>query len=187
MAEVIQKAAAPKRSGVALGPNKVQGVVSQRPKRTAAVQGYIRSVLDTAPPGPIRVVSMCAGEGRDLLGVLADHQRQIRIAGHRQRAFERVQRRAHVHDVAAGVEHRQALLHLAGQQRVELALALVSAAPAGGHGSSAPPRPVSAAMRARSFSPLSPSARALRTARPAISIRRAVALKNSSSAESSPR
>jgi NADH-quinone oxidoreductase subunit I len=45
MAEVTQKAAAPKRSGVALGPNKVQGVVSERPKRTAAVQGYIPEVV----------------------------------------------------------------------------------------------------------------------------------------------
>jgi hypothetical protein len=50
-------------------------------QRLAAVQGYIRSVLDTAPPGPIRVVSMCAGEGRDLLGVLADHPRAGDVHG----------------------------------------------------------------------------------------------------------
>src|SRR5262245_23297137 len=42
-------------------------------QRLAVVQQYIRMVLDNAPPGPVRVVSMCAGEGRDLLGVLAEH------------------------------------------------------------------------------------------------------------------
>lgn len=45
-------------------------------QRLALVQGHIRVALDTLPPGPIRVVSMCAGQGRDLLGVLADHPRQ---------------------------------------------------------------------------------------------------------------
>ncbi len=39
-------------------------------RRLAQVQEYIRVALDAAPPGPIRVVSMCAGEGRDILGVL---------------------------------------------------------------------------------------------------------------------
>jgi hypothetical protein len=45
-------------------------------QRLAVVQGHIRSFLDDAPAGPIRVVSMCAGEGRDLLGVLVDHPRR---------------------------------------------------------------------------------------------------------------
>src|ERR1017187_7689886 len=30
---------------------------------------------DNAPPGPLRAVSMCAGQGRDLIGVLASHPR----------------------------------------------------------------------------------------------------------------
>lgn len=50
-------------------------------QRLAVVQGYIRAVLDGAPPGPIRVLSMCAGEGRDLLGVLADHPRAGDVHG----------------------------------------------------------------------------------------------------------
>ena len=33
------------------------------------------------PPGPIRVISMCAGEGRDLLGVLGDHPRRADVTG----------------------------------------------------------------------------------------------------------
>ncbi len=35
-----------------------------------------RQPLSDCPPGPIRVVSFCAGQGRDLLGVLADHPRR---------------------------------------------------------------------------------------------------------------
>ena len=49
--------------------------------RLLAVQGRIREALDERPPGPIRVVSMCAGEGRDLLDVLARHQRAADVRG----------------------------------------------------------------------------------------------------------
>jgi hypothetical protein len=44
--------------------------------RLALVQRRIRDALDAAPPGPIQVVSACAGQGRDLLGVLVDHPRR---------------------------------------------------------------------------------------------------------------
>jgi hypothetical protein len=44
-------------------------------RRLATVQGHVRAALDAAPPGPLRVVSGCAGQGRDLLEVLADHPR----------------------------------------------------------------------------------------------------------------
>jgi hypothetical protein len=45
-------------------------------RRLAVVQARIREALDQAGPGPIRVVSLCAGDGRDLLGILADHPRR---------------------------------------------------------------------------------------------------------------
>ena len=45
-------------------------------QRLAAVQQQIRLALDTAPPGPLRVISICAGQGHDLLGVLPDHPRR---------------------------------------------------------------------------------------------------------------
>jgi len=48
---------------------------SRLAQRLLVVQGLIRDAIDGRPPGPIRVVSACAGEGRDLLGVLADHPR----------------------------------------------------------------------------------------------------------------
>jgi hypothetical protein len=44
--------------------------------RLAAVQQRICLALDSAPPGPLKVVSVCAGQGRDLIGVLADHPRR---------------------------------------------------------------------------------------------------------------
>jgi hypothetical protein len=45
-------------------------------RRLKVVQEQIRAALDEAPPGPIRVISVCAGQGRDLLEVLADHARR---------------------------------------------------------------------------------------------------------------
>ncbi|GAA1372434.1 class I SAM-dependent methyltransferase [Streptomyces beijiangensis] len=45
-------------------------------RRLVAVDARIRAVLDSSPPGPLRVVSLCAGQGRDLLGVLVDHPRR---------------------------------------------------------------------------------------------------------------
>ncbi len=50
-------------------------------QRLAIVQRLIRDALDAAPPGPIRVLSMCAGEARDLAGVLADHPRRADVYG----------------------------------------------------------------------------------------------------------
>jgi hypothetical protein len=45
-------------------------------RRLEAVQARIRAALDSAPPGPLRVISLCAGQGRDLLGVLPGHPRR---------------------------------------------------------------------------------------------------------------
>lgn len=50
-------------------------------RRLVAVQRRIRQAIDDAPPGPISVLSMCAGQGRDLLGVLADHPRRADVRG----------------------------------------------------------------------------------------------------------
>ena len=48
-------------------------------RRLAAVQAQIAAALDRAPPGPLRAVSMCAGQGRDLIGVLAQHPRGAEV------------------------------------------------------------------------------------------------------------
>jgi hypothetical protein len=39
------------------------------------VQRHIRAALHAAAPGPIRVVSVCAGQGHDLIGALDGHPR----------------------------------------------------------------------------------------------------------------
>ncbi|MEE3718557.1 class I SAM-dependent methyltransferase family protein [Tumidithrix elongata RA019] len=44
-------------------------------QRLQIVQKYISASLDIAPAGKIQIVSACAGDGRDLLGVLATHPR----------------------------------------------------------------------------------------------------------------
>ncbi|HKB31416.1 MAG TPA: SAM-dependent methyltransferase [Streptosporangiaceae bacterium] len=44
-------------------------------RRLAVVQGRIRTALDSRPPGPLKAISICAGQGRDLISVLASHPR----------------------------------------------------------------------------------------------------------------
>jgi hypothetical protein len=44
-------------------------------QRLEIVREYIAYSLDAVPPGVIRLVSLCAGDGRDLLGTLASHHR----------------------------------------------------------------------------------------------------------------
>lgn len=44
-------------------------------RRLRAVQDQLRAALDRARPGAIRVLSLCAGQGRDLLDVLLVHPR----------------------------------------------------------------------------------------------------------------
>ena len=48
-------------------------------RRLVVVQARIRELLDRAAPGPIRVVSVCAGQGRDLLPVVAAHHRGAEV------------------------------------------------------------------------------------------------------------
>lgn len=45
-------------------------------RRLRAVQEQVRAGLSDAPAGALKVISLCAGEGRDLLDVLAEHPRR---------------------------------------------------------------------------------------------------------------
>ncbi len=45
-------------------------------RRLRTVQELLAAACDDAPPGPIRVISICAGQGHDLLGVLEHHVRR---------------------------------------------------------------------------------------------------------------
>jgi hypothetical protein len=53
---------------------------SAQTRRLRLVQEQIRGALDSAPPGPVRVLSLCAGQGRDLLEVLQDHPRRANVS-----------------------------------------------------------------------------------------------------------
>ena len=50
-------------------------------RRLQVVIELIGDFLDSAPPGPARVVSMCAGQGHDVLGAAATHRRGSDLVG----------------------------------------------------------------------------------------------------------
>ncbi len=45
-------------------------------RRLSVVQRRLGQVLDQAPSGRIRLISLCAGQGRDVIGVMAEHARR---------------------------------------------------------------------------------------------------------------
>lgn len=49
---------------------------SRMAERLRTVQAQIDLALNSCDPGPIRVISLCAGQGRDLLEVLQGHPRR---------------------------------------------------------------------------------------------------------------
>jgi hypothetical protein len=44
--------------------------------RLRQVRLRLAEAIDRAPPGPVRLVSLCAGQGRDVIGVLPGHPRR---------------------------------------------------------------------------------------------------------------
>jgi hypothetical protein len=48
-------------------------------RRLSWVRDRIRAALDEAPPGRVRLISLCAGQGRDVLGALARHPRRADV------------------------------------------------------------------------------------------------------------
>jgi Putative methyltransferase len=54
---------------------------SELSRRLAHVQDRIRIALNDAPPGPLRLVSVVAGQGRDVIPVLASHPRGRDVTG----------------------------------------------------------------------------------------------------------
>lgn len=78
--------------------------------RLAAVRAQIERHLDSTAPRPVRVVSACAGDGRDLLGVLAARPDADRVTGLLVEYDEGLATRAaHLaRELPAGIEVRQA-------------------------------------------------------------------------------
>ncbi len=56
--------------------NSYDDPTSSLATRLALVQGHLADALASAPGGPIRLLSLCAGQGRDVLGVLPGHPRR---------------------------------------------------------------------------------------------------------------
>jgi hypothetical protein len=48
-------------------------------QRLSAVQTHLSQCLDSAPGGEVRIVSICAGDGRDVIGVVESHRRRNEI------------------------------------------------------------------------------------------------------------
>jgi hypothetical protein len=49
--------------------------------RLACVQAHLSDALTAVPPGPVRLLSLCAGQGNDVLGVLPGHRRRDDVTG----------------------------------------------------------------------------------------------------------
>jgi hypothetical protein len=52
---------------------------SRLSRRLAVVQRFLAEALDRAPRGRIGVLSLCAGEGRDVIGVVRQHPRRDNV------------------------------------------------------------------------------------------------------------
>ena len=48
-------------------------------RRGERVQGHLRAELGRAPAGEVRLISLCAGQGRDVIGVLTGHPRRGQV------------------------------------------------------------------------------------------------------------
>jgi hypothetical protein len=48
--------------------------------RLKLVEQHVTGALDRAPAGPIRLLSLCAGQGRDVIETLADHPRRADVS-----------------------------------------------------------------------------------------------------------
>lgn len=77
-------------------------------RRLVVVQAQIRAMLDHAPPGAIHAIGICAGQGHDLIGVLAEHPRREDVAARLVELDE--------HNVAVARQGARA----AGLHRIEL-------------------------------------------------------------------
>jgi hypothetical protein len=79
--------------------------------RLRLVRGHLSRALDLAPAGPVRLVSLCAGQGRDVLGVLPGHPRRHDVSAVLVESDPHNAARARQHAAEAGlaqVEVREA-------------------------------------------------------------------------------
>jgi hypothetical protein len=72
--------------------------------RLRIVQGLVRTALDALSAGPATAISMCAGQGRDLIEVLADHPRRADVRARLVELDPRNASAAHAAARAAGLD-----------------------------------------------------------------------------------
>jgi hypothetical protein len=65
----------PKRSYWVTWHDAYDDPESDLSERLIAVQRRLTDAIDQAPPGAVRVISACAGQGHDVIGVVASHPR----------------------------------------------------------------------------------------------------------------
>lgn len=82
---------------------------SQLHLRLLAVRDLIDQALDAAPPGPIRMVSMCAGQGHDILVAAARHRRGPDVTGRLVELLPANVAVARSHIAAAGLDGIEAV------------------------------------------------------------------------------
>jgi hypothetical protein len=102
---------------------------STYPQRLAAVQARLREELDRMPPGPLRIVSLCGGQGHDVVGALAGHPRAADTAVRLVELDPRNVAAAREAARGAGLEHVEAIAgdaadtaHYAGAVPADIAL-----------------------------------------------------------------
>ncbi len=79
--------------------------------RLECVRAHLTRAIDQAPPGPVRLVSLCAGQGHDVIGVLPGHRRRRDVTAVLVESDSRNAGRARRRAAAAGlaqVEVREA-------------------------------------------------------------------------------
>jgi hypothetical protein len=77
--------------------------------RLRLVQEMIRDALDARPAGPTAIISICAGDGRDLLNVLASHPRRAHVRARLVEADAELAERARVEVARLGLSIEVAL------------------------------------------------------------------------------
>ena len=128
-------------------------------RRLELVQGHLRAELDHAPAGDLRLISLCAGQGRDVIGVLAGHPRRDDVRARLVELDERNVAAARQAAQAAGLDGVEAfyVTHSAEQTRLLAAraaeLGLLTTGSSDFHG---PDHPTFSRFRAFSTYGLSP-------------------------------
>jgi hypothetical protein len=61
--------------------DEYENPASELNARKRAVQSQVAAIVDQCPAGPVTVLSICGGQGRELLGALENHERRADVRG----------------------------------------------------------------------------------------------------------